>query len=63
MHHCVGRQAAVGAGSQEGFKSSEEPDEDALLTEIRKGIKGKSIPVLVVTNVFKDKAQIERVKK
>ena len=33
-----------------------------VLTEIRKGKMGENLPVLVVTNVFKDAGQIEKVK-
>jgi chemosensory pili system protein ChpA (sensor histidine kinase/response regulator) len=33
-----------------------------VLREIRQGKLGESLPILVITNVFKDAAQIERVK-
>lgn len=34
-----------------------------VLKEVRQGETGKDLPILVVTNVFKDADQIERVKK
>ncbi len=34
-----------------------------VLKEVRQGKQGKDLPILVVTNVFKDAAQIEQVKR